>query len=96
MPDSEGRVTITTMATWKCPECGNTIRGAMGKTKGEFSGKSKRTIIEQALSSGEKIDLESLAKELKVKVNNLIKIVNMMVKEGQAKGKVEGTYFIPA
>ncbi|MDH5402075.1 MAG: hypothetical protein OEY49_06255 [Candidatus Heimdallarchaeota archaeon] len=96
MPDSNGNVTITQMAIWKCPKCGATIRGSVGKTKGEFQGKSKKLQIEEKLTEKVKFDIEVLAGSMGVEKDNLEKILTMMIKKGTAKGKIEGDMFIPA
>ena len=54
MPDKDGNVTITIMATWTCPQCGKSKTGAKGKTKGEFKEEdTPKYKIEHALRSGE-------------------------------------------
>ncbi|MHA1303170.1 MAG: hypothetical protein ACTSQE_00920 [Candidatus Heimdallarchaeaceae archaeon] len=96
MPDKDGNVTITRMATWDCPECGKNKTGAMGKTKGEFRVEdTPKYKIEHALSSGEKIDLEQLAEEIGFKVENLKKIVPAYQKKKDIAGRIEGNMFIP-
>lgn len=95
MPDKDGRVTITTMAVWKCPQCGNTIRGAMGKTKGEFEGKSKKEQLLEFLQSGEKVSIEEIAKKFGYDAKNVEKIITLMIKKGQVKGKIENGFYVP-
>ncbi len=94
MPDSEGRVTITQMAVWKCPKCGKTIRGSVGKTKGEFSGKSKKQLIEDKLAEGVDFDIEVFANSMGAKKENLIKILSRKIEMGTLKGKIDGDMFI--
>jgi hypothetical protein len=95
MPDKNGQVTITIMATWNCPECGKSITGALGKTKGDLDGPSKKELLQQALDSGEAFELEDLAKKMGYQVENIEKMVQLMIKKNLAKGKVEGGKFIP-
>jgi len=96
MPDKEGNITITLMATWKCGNCGKTIRGSAGKTKGEFKGKSKKEKIDDIIESREEFSLPEFAEELGVKQDNLEQILNVMMKKGLAKGKIEDDKFIPS
>ncbi|MHA1667906.1 MAG: hypothetical protein ACTSUR_04530 [Candidatus Heimdallarchaeaceae archaeon] len=96
MPDKDGNITIIVMATWSCPKCEKTVMGAKGKTKGEVKEEdTKKYKIETALKSGKKVDLELLAKDMKVKVESLEKIIPMYVKKLGLKGKIKGKYFIP-
>jgi len=96
MPDKDGNITITVMATWRCPNCGASVMGTKGKTKGEIKEEDTKSYkIEHALKSGEKIDLEQLANAIGVKFDNLLKIVPLYQKKKNIKGKIEGKYFIP-
>ncbi len=95
MPDKDGRVTITTMAVWKCPKCGSTVRGAMGKTKGEFEGKSKKEQLLDFLQSGQKISVEEIAIKFGYDAKNVEKIIEIMIKKGQVKGKIDKGIFVP-
>jgi len=96
MPDKKGNVTIVLMATWDCPNCGKSVMGAKGKTKGEVKEEdTKKYKIEHAIKSGEKQDLEKLAEEIGVSLESIEKIVPMYVKKYGIKGKIEGKFFIP-
>ena len=96
MPDKDGNVTITVMATWTCPQCGASVMGAKGKTKGEFKEEeTKKYKLEEALMSGEVIDLEKLAKDTGVKIENLLKIIPMYQKKKNIKGTIKGHFFYP-
>ncbi len=96
MPDKDGNVTITQMAVWSCPECGATIRGAMGKTKGEFSGKSKKEILIDRLNSGENVSIADVSKELGFDPRNVEKIISVMIKKGQISGEIKDGIFNPS
>lgn len=96
MPDKDGNVTITLMATWTCSQCHKTIRGSAGKTKGDFGGKSKKEQINDLIATGAEFRLADFSGTLKVDPDNLEKILNMMIKKGTAKGKIENGVFIPA
>ncbi|MHA1115259.1 MAG: hypothetical protein ACTSPJ_03720 [Candidatus Heimdallarchaeaceae archaeon] len=96
MPDKDGNVTITRMASWNCPSCGKNVAGAKGKTKGEFRVEdTPKYKIEHALDSGEEVDLEELAEEIGFKVENLIKIIPAYMKKKGLKGEIKGNKFIP-
>ncbi len=96
MPDAQGNVTITIMASWSCPKCGKSKTGAKGKTKGEFKEEdTPKYKLEQALNSKQKINLAELAKETGFQIENLKKIIPPYQKKTGIKGKVEGNFFIP-
>ena len=96
MPDSQGNVTITLMATWNCPGCGKSKMGAKSKTKGEFKEEdTKKYKVKSAILSGDKIDIPKLAEESGVSVENLHKIIPMYQKKHNVKGKIKGNYYIP-
>lgn len=96
MPDKDGNVTITRMATWDCPNCGKNKTGAMGKTKGEFKEEeTPKYKLETALESGKKVDLASLSEETGYELKNLKKIIPAYQKKKNIKGKIEGDFFIP-
>lgn len=96
MPDKDGNVTITRMATWDCPNCGKNKTGAMGKTKGEFKEEeTPKYKLEKALESSKKVDLEALAEETGYDIVNLKKIIPAYLKKKNIKGKIEGNFFIP-
>ncbi len=96
MPDKEGNVTITRMATWDCPNCGKNKTGAKGKTKGEFKEEdTPKYKIEHALKSGEKFSIEELAEEIGFEIDNIRKIIPMYMKKENIKGEIKDDYFIP-
>lgn len=95
MPDKDGNVTITMMATWNCPNCGKNITGSYGKTKGDFAGKSRKERIDEKLNSREQFKISDFSNEIGVDEENLGKILAIMIKKGQAKGKITGGSFIP-
>ncbi|MHA2358246.1 MAG: hypothetical protein ACXABK_05715 [Candidatus Heimdallarchaeaceae archaeon] len=96
MPSADGSVTITVMATWDCPNCGKSVMGAKGKTKGEFKEEdTKKYKIEHALNPGEKLDLEKLAEDIGVSFESIQKIIPMYIKKHGIKGKIDGKFFVP-
>ena len=88
MPDKEGNVTIVAMATYNCPSCGKNIMASFGKSKGEFDGKSRKTQIEEKLASGESFNIDEFAEEMKSTPENLLKMLNFMIKKKIASGKI--------
>jgi transposase-like protein len=95
MPDKNGDVTITAMASWNCPSCGKNITGSYGKTKGDFGGKSKTERIRDKLDEKVSFNVADFAKEIGVDEANLTKILTMMVKKGTAEGKIASGKFTP-
>lgn len=93
MPDKDGNVTITIMATWTCPQCGKSITGAFAKTKGEMDGESKKDKLINALKSGNPVNLADFAKTIGYKPENVEKMANLFIKKGLVKGKVENGIF---
>ena len=96
MPDANGNITITLMASWNCPNCGKSIIGAKGKTKGEFKSKSKRTMLEEKLNANEQFEIAQLAQEMGYKQENVEKMVGLFIQRGFTKGKIEDGKYIPA
>ena len=96
MPDKDGNVTITIMATWSCPQCGKSKTGAKGKTKGEFKEEdTPKYKIEHALRSGEKFSLQDLADDTGFDIENIRKIIPLYLKKENIKGEVKDDHFIP-
>lgn len=96
MPDKQGNVTITRMATWDCPKCGKNRTGAKAKTKGEFKEEeTPKYKIEHAISSGEKFNIAVLAEEIGFDIESIKKIIPMYLKKQNSKGKIDGDFFIP-
>ncbi len=94
MPDKDGNVTITIMATWDCPKCGKNITGSMGKTKGDFQGKSKKQLVEDKLKSSENFNIGEFATEVGVAKENLLKILKKYISSGKVNGVIEEDMFI--
>lgn len=66
LPDSEGRITITVMASFACPNCGTRWRGVLSKIKAGGEGvevegsqkASKMALPEKSKRPGEVIELD--------------------------------------
>ena len=96
MPDKDGNVTITIMATWTCPKCGKSKTGAKGKTKGEFKEEdTPKYKIETAITSGKEFSISKLADDTGFDIENIKKIIPMYMKKKNIKGKIQGDKFIP-
>ena len=96
MPDKDGNVTITRMASWTCPKCGKSKTGAKGKTKGEFKEEdTPKYKIEFAISSGKEFSISELAEGTGFDIDNIKKIIPMYLKKKNLKGKIDGDQFIP-
>jgi len=93
MPDKDGNVTITIMATWNCPKCGKSITGAFAKTKGEMDGESKKDKLIKALNSSDSVKLADFAKAIGYKPENVEKMAKLFIKKGMITGKVEDGIF---
>ncbi len=94
MPDKDGNVTITMMASWDCPNCGKNITGSMGKTKGDQTGPSKKELIDEKLAAKSNFNINEFAKSLKVSEENLSKILKVHIKKGNVKAKIVDSEFI--
>lgn len=96
MPDKDGNVTITIMATWTCPKCGKSKTGAKGKTKGEFKEEdTPKYKIETAITSGKEFSISKLADDTGFDIENIKKIIPMYMKKKKIKGTIQGDKFIP-
>ncbi|MHA1197921.1 MAG: hypothetical protein ACTSQF_00995 [Candidatus Heimdallarchaeaceae archaeon] len=96
MPDKQGNVTITRMASWSCPECGKSKTGAKGKTKGEFKEENTpKYKIEHAITSGKQFKLADLAESTGFDIDNIRKIIPMYMKKQNIKGEIKDDIFFP-
>ncbi|MHA1977261.1 MAG: hypothetical protein ACW98F_09180 [Candidatus Hodarchaeales archaeon] len=94
MPDKEGRVTLTIMGSFRCPECNASVRAALKKIRGDEmgSGMSKKELLIQAVKLIEKptpideIEIQGISSQAVGKaIETLItqKSLNGKVKEGK-------------
>jgi protein-arginine kinase activator protein McsA len=97
MPDKKGRITITQMATFRCPDCGKILRGSLGSRKADVPEgyRTHKQIVTDSITSGEKFNLDELAEEMGVQIENLTKVIQTLIKKGEAKGQLKGSDFIP-
>ena len=97
MPDKEGRVTLTIMGSFKCPDCGAAVRAAMKKIKGDEigSGQSKRESLIQAvklIQDPTPIDQIEIAGVSPTAVG---KAIETLINQGLVGGKVENSIYHP-
>ncbi len=94
MPDKEGRVTLTIMGSFRCPDCNASVRAALKKVRGDEmgSGTSKKELLIQAVKLIEKptpideIEIQGISSKAVGKaIETLIsqKSLNGEVKEGK-------------
>ncbi|MHA2277432.1 MAG: hypothetical protein ACXAC2_16770, partial [Candidatus Kariarchaeaceae archaeon] len=67
-----------------------------GKTKGDFSSKSRKVLIEEKLATKSEFEISTFAKEINVEEGNLIKILTMMIKKGSVNASIKAGKFIPS
>ncbi len=95
MPDKQGRITVTIMATWTCPNCGAKIRGVYSKIKvGEdLKGTNRTQILIDTLTSVESITIKEVAEKIKVSEDTARKAIQYLIKKGKVSGRIEGDTF---
>ncbi|MFX1511022.1 MAG: hypothetical protein ACFFCQ_00335 [Promethearchaeota archaeon] len=98
MPDKEGRVTVTIMGSFRCSNCGASIRAAIQKIKGDdfVSGKSKKQeMLELIEARREPIEINELSTMLGMKTVTIRKALTAMIKKELITGAIQGELFIP-
>ena len=83
MPDKDGNITITAMATWSCPSCGNTVRGTLGKYKETGQAKSKHAMLIELIQENPKIKISEIAAQLGMKEEVVEKAIKILKKQGK-------------
>ncbi len=83
MPDKDGNITITAMATWNCPSCGNTVRGTMGKYKETGKTKSKQAMLIELIQENPQIKVSDIAAQLGMKEEVVEKAIKILKKQGK-------------
>lgn len=97
MPDKEGRVTLTIMASFHCPSCNASVRASLKKIKGDEigSGQSKKELLIQAVNLVQEptpIDQIEITGISSVAVG---KAIRTLIDQGKLNGKVEDDIFYP-
>jgi len=97
MPDKQGRITITIMGTYPCPNCGRSNTSVVSKFKDSEEGeqrKSKQEQLIELLGSQEQVDLTEVALQFGFAEGTVQKAVETLIKRGQVQGRVEDGMFI--
>ncbi|MHA1973385.1 MAG: hypothetical protein ACTSW1_10340 [Candidatus Hodarchaeales archaeon] len=97
MPDKEGRVTLTIMGSFRCKECGASVRGSLKKIRGDEigSGKSKKELLIQAVglikdpTPIEEIEIAGISAKA------VGKAIEHLLSQGELQGKIENNVFFP-
>lgn len=96
MPDKEGRVTLTIMGSFNCPECGASVRASLKKVKGdEEFGKSKKELLIEAIkliqepTPIEQIEIAGISSAA------VGKAIETLIKQGNLNGRIENGTFYP-
>jgi len=96
MPDKEGRVTLTIMGSFSCPECGASVRGSLKKVKGdEEFGKSKKELLTEAINLVqeptpiEQIEIAGISSAA------VGKAIETLINQGNLSGRIENGIFYP-
>lgn len=97
MPDKEGRITVTLLGIWVCPQCGSKVRGVLSKVKvgGDLEKSVDRTmLLLQELKKSDRVNLGNLARKFNFSVDTIKKAIQYLIKKGEISGKIENEYFI--
>ncbi|MCK5343634.1 MAG: hypothetical protein KAR20_09525, partial [Candidatus Heimdallarchaeota archaeon] len=97
MPDKEGRVTLTIMGSFRCPECNASVRAALKKVKGDEmgSGTSKKEALIQAVKLIEKptpideIEIQGISSQ------TVGKAIETLITQKSLNGEVKDGKFYP-
>jgi hypothetical protein len=97
MPDKEGRVTLTIMGSFRCPDCNASVRASLKKIKGDemAAGKSKKELLIQAVklitepTPIEEIEIAGISSKA------VEKAIETLINQKNLTGKVEEGYFYP-
>ncbi len=96
MPDKNGQITLTIMGSFKCPNCGASVKASLQKIKGDdvFSGKSKKEQLLEILQQAESPKtVEEIASQLGMSAPVVTKAIEKLIANGQVKGRLsEGKY----
>lgn len=98
MPDKQGRVTLTVMGSFRCPNCGKAVRGVLKKIKGDEIGStvSKKELL---INSIKEIQEPTAIEEISVAgINSPIsveKAIIALIKAGSVTGEIKEGKFYP-
>ncbi|MFX0195414.1 MAG: hypothetical protein ACFFCW_04755 [Candidatus Hodarchaeota archaeon] len=96
LPDKEGRLTITIMGTYSCPNCGRSNTSVVAKFKDVEEGekKSKRDQLIELLESEDQVILAEIALKFGFSEVTVQKAVEALIKHGRIRGRIEDNTFI--
>lgn len=96
LPDKEGRLTITIMGTYPCPNCGRSNTSVVSKFKDVEEGekKSKREQLIELLESEDQVILAEIALKFGFSEVTVKKAVESLIKQGRIHGRIEDHTFI--
>lgn len=97
IPDKEGRITVTVLGIWICPNCKNKVRGVVSKMKiGSNLGKSvnRTALLLEELGKSDKISLKELAEKFNFSIETIKRAIDYLVRKGEIQGMIKGDYFI--
>ncbi|MFX0185405.1 MAG: hypothetical protein ACFE95_20170 [Candidatus Hodarchaeota archaeon] len=97
MPDKEGRVTLTIMGSFRCPDCNASVRASLKKIRGDEigSGKSKKELLIQAVNLVkeptpiEQIEISGIS------ATAVSKAIKTLIDQGNLKGRIKEGIFYP-
>jgi hypothetical protein len=97
MPDKEGRVTLTVMGSFRCPECNASVRAALKKIRGDEmgSGTSKKTLLIEAVKLIKEPTPISEIEIQGISAQAVEKAIQMLISQKNLSGKVEEGLFYP-
>ncbi len=98
MPDKEGRVTLTIMGSFRCPDCGSSIRASLKKIHGDEigSGKSKKELLIQAVNLVKEPTPIEQIEIAGISAAAVGKAIKLLIDQGDIKGRVEDNMFYPS
>lgn len=96
LPDKEGRLTITIMGTYPCPNCGRSNTSVVAKFKDVEKGdkKSKREQLIELLESEDQVILAEIALKFGFSEVTVKKAVEALIRQGRIHGQIEDETFI--
>jgi hypothetical protein len=96
MPDKEGRVTLTIMGAFHCPECNASVRTSLKKIKGdEEFGKSKKELLIEAINLIKEPTPVEQIEIAGISATAVGKAIETLIEQGSLKGRVEKGIFYP-
>ncbi len=98
MPDKNGQITLTIMGSFKCPNCGASVRASLQKIKGDeaFTGKSKKQqLLELLQEANSPKPVEEIAARLGMSVPVVTKAIQKLIATGQVKGALSDGRYVP-